>query len=68
MTWNIVTSPVSSDSHPSQPLPTEAAEAGEDQRLPSDGRGIHPEPGTDETVGGEAGGVYGYGCGSASKS
>lgn len=37
-------------------MPLEAAEAGTDQRLPTDGGGVHQEPGADETFGRETGG------------
>ena len=37
-------------------MPPEAAEAGAYQRLPTDGGGVHQEPGADETPGREAGG------------
>lgn len=40
-------------SHPSHSVPPEAAEAGADQRLPTDGGGVHQEPGADEAFGGE---------------
>lgn len=43
-------------SHPSHPVPFEAAEAGADQRLPADGGGVHSQPGADEAPGGETGG------------
>lgn len=43
-------------SHPSHSMPPEAAEAGADQRLPTDGGGVHQEPGADEASGGETGG------------
>lgn len=43
-------------SHPSHSVPPEAAEAGEDQRLPVDGGGIYQEPGADEASRGETGG------------
>lgn len=45
-----------STSHPSHPVPFEAAEAGADQRLPADGGGVHSQPGADEAPGGETGG------------
>lgn len=38
-------------------MPSEAAEAGEDQGLPPHGGGVHQEPGADEASGGEAGGT-----------
>lgn len=44
-------------SHSPHTVPTEAAQAGEDQRLSSDGGGIHQEPRTDEAPGGKARGV-----------
>ena len=37
-------------------MPPEAAEAGTDQRLPTDGRGVHQEPGADEAPRRETGG------------
>ncbi len=37
-------------------MPPEAAEAGADQRLPTDGGGVHQKPGADEASGGETGG------------
>lgn len=43
-------------SHPSYSVPSKAAEAGADQRLPTDGGGVHQEPGADEASGGETGG------------
>lgn len=43
-------------SHPSHSVPPEAAEAGADQRLPTDGGGVHQEPRADEASGGETGG------------
>uniref|UniRef100_A0A3Q3JX89 AAA+ ATPase domain-containing protein n=1 Tax=Monopterus albus TaxID=43700 RepID=A0A3Q3JX89_MONAL len=43
-------------SHPSHSVPSEAAKTGADQRLLTYGGGIHQEPGTDETSGGETGG------------
>lgn len=43
-------------SHPSHSVPSEAAEAGADQRLPTDGGGVHQKPGADEATGRETGG------------
>lgn len=37
-------------------MPSEAAEAGADQRLPPDGGGVHQKPGADEASGRETGG------------
>ena len=37
-------------------MPPEVAEAGADQRLLTDGGGVHQEPGADEASGGETGG------------
>lgn len=38
-------------------MQTEAAEAGEDQRLSADGGGVHQEPRADETTRGKTGGT-----------
>lgn len=43
-------------SHSSHSVPPKAAEAGADQRLPTDGGGVHQEPGADEASGGKTGG------------
>lgn len=43
-------------SHSSHSVPPQAAETGAHQRLPTDGGGVHQEPGADEASGGEAGG------------
>lgn len=43
-------------SHSSHSVPPKAAEAGADQRLPTDGGGVHQEPGADEAFGGKTGG------------
>lgn len=45
-------------SHSPYSVPPEAPEAGTDQRLPSDGGGVHQKPGADETPGGETGGLH----------
>lgn len=43
-------------SHSSHSVPPKASEAGADQRLPTDGGGVHQEPGADEASGGKTGG------------
>lgn len=43
-------------SHTSHSVPSEAAEAGEDQRLFTDGGGVHQEPGANETLRRKTGG------------
>lgn len=37
-------------------MPPQAAETGANQRLPTDGGGVHQESGADEASGGETGG------------
>lgn len=43
-------------SHSSHSVSPQAAETGADQRLPTDGGGVHQEPGADEASRGETGG------------